>query len=726
MSDSRPLILAIDDQPANLLTLKAMLTGEFVLQVAQSGSQGIALAGECRPDLILINLMMSERDGYETCRRLKADPQLQDVPLVFVTALTESVAATARQAPSVVASISVPLNIEITRRRIRNLLHREQLRRAAESYRQQLAVREQALLESEAFTRTILNSLTEHIAVLDPQGAIVAVNRAWQHFAAANGAPALAGSCVGVDYRSVCSAATGQPVAADALRAWNGIAAVMSRTESDFTFEYPRDSPDDRRSWFRMRVYPMLAPCEGVVVVHEDISERKQAEEALRASEERLTLVLRGTQDGFWDWDLVRHRLHYSARWWNMLGYEEGELNADPDLWQRLVHPDDLASVRRIVAAALAEGKDTYEVEFRLRHKDGHYLDINSRAIVLRDPQGKAIRLSGANMDITPRKRAEEALREQKEFFRLIAENLQGFIAVLDVDGRRVYNSPSYARLVGERDLVGTSSFAEVHPADRERVIKAFQETVATGVGHYLEYRFLMADGGTRLLESRGGVIRDNEGRTKRVVVISHDVTERRESEEKIHRLAFYDALTQLPNRLTLNDRLRQAMAASKRSACYGALMFIDLDHFKPLNDAHGHEAGDLLLIEAANRLTTCMRGVDTVARFGGDEFAVVLSDLDADQAESTGQAMIVAEKVRSRLADPYLLTITDEADCSTQVEHHCTASIGVVLFFDHQASPSDLLKWADAAMYQAKEAGRNAIHVHDDDRGGIGQQPDS
>jgi diguanylate cyclase (GGDEF)-like protein len=163
-------------------------------------------------------------------------------------------------------------------------------------------------------------------------------------------------------------------------------------------------------------------------------------------------------------------------------------------------------------------------------------------------------------------------------------------------------------------------------------------------------------------------------------------------------------------NRRLLNDRLSQAMAASKRSCLYGALMFLYLDNFKPLNDTHGHVVGDLLLVEAANRLKSCVREMDTVARFGGDEFVVILTDLDADKTESTSQAGIVAEKIRSALSEPYYLTIEHEGQAKTSVEHHCTASIGVALFIHHETNEKDILIRADDAMYQAKEAGHNLI----------------
>jgi len=188
------------------------------------------------------------------------------------------------------------------------------------------------------------------------------------------------------------------------------------------------------------------------------------------------------------------------------------------------------------------------------------------------------------------------------------------------------------------------------------------------------------------------------------------DITERKRMEDQVRQLALYDALTQLPNRRLLNDRLSQTLAASKRSGCYGALMFLDLDNFKPLNDLYGHAVGDALLIEVADRLKSCVREMDTVARFGGDEFVVVLTELNTDQDQSMAQAGIVAEKIRSALSEPYRLTLRRDGKADTTVEHRCTVSIGVIIFVNHEGNPDDLIKWADGAMYQAKEAGRNVI----------------
>jgi diguanylate cyclase (GGDEF)-like protein/hemerythrin-like metal-binding protein len=201
----------------------------------------------------------------------------------------------------------------------------------------------------------------------------------------------------------------------------------------------------------------------------------------------------------------------------------------------------------------------------------------------------------------------------------------------------------------------------------------------------------------------------DSEGKIVGGVAIIQDITERKLAEDRIHNLAFYDSLTQIPNRRLLNDRLDQAIVASKRNSRYGALMFLDLDNFKPLNDMHGHKVGDLLLIEAARRIGSCVRETDTVARFGGDEFVVMLRELKEDQSESTAGASSVAEKIRALVSEPYRFVVKQDDNTEITVEHHCTLSIGVVVF-SHPASREDILKRADMAMYEAKKAGRNRV----------------
>ena len=182
------------------------------------------------------------------------------------------------------------------------------------------------------------------------------------------------------------------------------------------------------------------------------------------------------------------------------------------------------------------------------------------------------------------------------------------------------------------------------------------------------------------------------------------------EATVQLRHMAFYDTLTKLPNRRLLDDRLAHALAADKRSGYYGALMFLDLDNFKQLNDRFGHVMGDMLLVEVARRISGCLRSTDTVARFGGDEFVVMLSELSIDRAESVNQANIVAEKIRTVLEESYILMHQAAGQSPARIEHHCSSSIGVVLFPNQNDSSEEVMRIADKAMYQAKQEGGNRI----------------
>lgn len=253
---------------------------------------------------------------------------------------------------------------------------------------------------------------------------------------------------------------------------------------------------------------------------------------------------------------------------------------------------------------------------------------------------------------------------------------------------------------------------ARVYAPDQDDVARTWQAAIdGDGLDH--EYRIAVGDV-TRWIREKAELEFASDGTPLRALGVVQDITERKRMEHQVHQMAFYDELTLLPNRRLLDDRLAQTMAASKRSGRYGALLFLDLDNLKLLNDKHGHKVGDLLLIEAADRLRGCVREMDTVARFGGDEFVVIISKLDTDKSESTIQARIIAEKICAAVAKPYTLGIQHEGKTETTIEHHCTASIGVVLFLEHRASKDDILKWADSAMHKAKRAGRNTIRFCD------------
>lgn len=192
------------------------------------------------------------------------------------------------------------------------------------------------------------------------------------------------------------------------------------------------------------------------------------------------------------------------------------------------------------------------------------------------------------------------------------------------------------------------------------------------------------------------------------------DVTRRKKRDRSVLQMAYYDALTNLPNRRLLDERLAQAIAESRRRASYSALLFVDLDRFKELNDTHGHAAGDLLLVETATRMKQVVREIDTVARLGGDEFVVILRLLHAERDKAMELAGMIATKIRRTLSGSTALTFDHDTDQDNPITHRTTASIGITLFRDADTSPADILCRADRAMYKAKESGRDTIGLCD------------
>ena len=395
----------------------------------------------------------------------------------------------------------------------------------------------------------------------------------------------------------------------------------------------------------------------------------------------------------------------------SMLGFERNKL-LHRHLADFMVSADRVRWRQHFAGLLKHNEKSACELFFRRGDKESFLAHLDCLSY-LRESQEPVVRI--VLTDITERKQMDKDLREHEEFFRMIAENTEDFIAVLDMEGRRLYNNPSYARIFGATArLNGTDSFSEIHSDDRERVKQIFMETVRSGTGLKADFRFVLSDGSVRYMESRGGLIKNSQGHALHVVVVSRDITERKLTEEETRNFAFHDALTKLPKRRLLSDRLIQSMAAGKRSGYFSALLYLDLDNFKPLNDQHGHAVGDLLLQEVARRTSNCVRELDTVSRYGGDEFVVLLTELDADKSRAICVIGHIAEKIRGALAEPYLLVVKMDENTESIVTHHCTASIGVELFMDHEISPDEILMRADFAMYQAKGGGRNSVCFFD------------
>ncbi|MFZ2541524.1 MAG: sensor domain-containing diguanylate cyclase [Gallionella sp.] len=307
-------------------------------------------------------------------------------------------------------------------------------------------------------------------------------------------------------------------------------------------------------------------------------------------------------------------------------------------------------------------------------------------------------------------------LKESEEIYKAVADHGHTLIWMAGLDKGCYYFNQPWLDFTGrtQQQEFGNGWVEGVHPDDLMQWLDAYASIFDQHEKFSLTYRLRRHDGEYRWIVAEGTPRYDSAGIFLGYVGHCFDITERRQTEEQIRNLAFYDTLTQLPNRRMLSDRLGQAMAASKRSAQYGAMMFLDLDNFKQLNDEHGHGVGDLLLIEASKRLKNCVREMDTVARFGGDEFVVILSELNVDKAKSIIQATIVARKIRTALSEPYLLKVIHDGKADDTLEHRCTISVGAALFGKFESNQDDIMRWADTAMYQAKKSGHNLIQFYD------------
>lgn len=429
MKNARPRILAIDDNPENLIVIGTSLEAEYDIQVASSGLEGLALARQTPPDLILLDIMMPGLDGFETCRQFKADPTLGSTPIIFLTAVSDMHSEVAGLELGAADYLTKPIKVSLLKQRTRNIL---QLTRLA------------------------------------------------------------------------------------------------------------RD---------------------------------------LRASEERLRLVMEATGEGVWDWNIPAGSVGHNASWCEILGLDALYLEHGICQFTDLIHPEDLPQVNQRLGSCL-EGSGEYASEHRLRHADGHHVWVLDRGkVVERSSTGAPLRMVGS---------------------------------IRNIDDKKRYDA-------------------------------------------------------------------------------------------EIHRLAFYDPLTGLPNRRLLMDRLQQAILENQRNEEIGALMYIDMDRFKALNDTHGHAMGDRLLIQVGERLRTVVRSHDTVARLGGDEFVIMLEHLANTGDDALAQATHVASEVLEVLNAPYDLG---------EVLYTSTPSIGLTLVLDREESIDEVLQRADMAMYDAKAAGRNTIRT--------------
>ena len=435
---------------------------------------------------------------------------------------------------------------------------------------------------------------------------------------------------------------------------------------------------------------------KGVVVQTRDITERKRTEEALREAEERfrrsfddaaIGMALVGTDGRF---------LRTNRSLCDMLGYREVELLGKT--FQDITHPDDLDAdldqVRRMLVGEIR----TYQMEKRYFHKEGHVVWALLSVSMVHDEEGEPLYFVSQIQDISERKRAEQKIRDAEQRYRTLVEQIPAvtYIDPVDDPDTSLYTSPQIEQMLGYTPQEWQNEKLwpkRLHPDDRERILAADKRFEAGGGEPFREeYRLLAKDDSVVWVREEAVLVRDEAGEPLYWQGVFYDLTERKALEERLHYQAFHDSLTDLPNRQLFMDRLGQALRRTRRWHNQVAVLFMDLDGFKVVNDSLGHEVGDLLLTVVAQRLRRCLRPEDTLARFGGDEFVMLIEAVD-----DPAQAVRVAERITEELRRPFIIEGRDL---------YVIASIGISLGDARTHDPDDLLREADTAMYRAKDEG--------------------
>ena len=476
--------------------------------------------------------------------------------------------------------------------------------------------------------------------------------------------------------------------------------------------------------------------------LRESVSERIGAEERLQQSLERFEIVARATNDVVWDWNLVTDQLWLNDNFCSVFGYAAAEIGAYIDAWTNRIHPDDAVRVRQEIRSAIERGDQVWTAEYRFRRKDGSYANVLDRGLPLRDSAGQPVRMIGAMVDISERKRAERKLALHAQRQEIIARLGQFALGGADLEqvlaeAARVLRAggcdvAAIIERVGDRGheflvraasgenaeaSVGKSKMLPAHSKwsamldsaagavehdrkyfearDSDRPWSFWLRRLGSGV--YVPIRSDTGPFGILMMGSLrdGAFDAEDLSFAEAIAHVLSSAVRRHHTQTRLAYMAEFDSLTGLPNRNLLQDRLNQSVAQARRRQWQGAVLFIDLDRFKLINDTLGHHVGDRLIAEVGLRIRRCLRGGDTVGRVSGDEFGVVLTDLA--QADD---AALVAQKILDGLALPFDLGGN---------EAYVTASIGISVFPADGADAETLLKNADMAMYRAKELTRNA-----------------
>ncbi len=447
-----------------------------------------------------------------------------------------------------------------------------------------------------------------------------------------------------------------------------------------------------------------------MIGTHTDFTKEKKNElklleqaDTIQKLIERQELALVGSKTSVLDWDFTDNSMYISASWKEMLGFSDSELPNSTSTWFQRAHPDDKRTVLKMLRTHQEKQINDFDFNHRLKHKDGHWIWVLGRAQIFYDKHGKKERMIGTHTDITVEKELQLKYSHHSQMIAQMHEavnttDLNGIVTSWNKGSELIYGYKA-------EEVIGKHiSFLYSDDLDEElaKVTPTLKEE-----GEYRNTLLFITKSGENVLISLSlSFLRDDKGNPLEIVAYAQDVTERKKIEDALYEQknilrhqALHDSLTGLPNRMLFKDRLAQGIKTAERHASGLAIFFIDLDKFKQINDSLGHDIGDSVLKAVSIRIRSVIRKEDTLARLGGDEFTVIM-----DELVNPNDAEILSKKILKTLAEPLYID-----------EHilYVTGSIGISLYPEDADDPESLLKYADTAMYKAKEQGHNSYKFY-------------
>jgi diguanylate cyclase (GGDEF)-like protein/PAS domain S-box-containing protein len=425
---------------------------------------------------------------------------------------------------------------------------------------------------------------------------------------------------------------------------------------------------------------------------------------AYQEKEEQLRFVLQGSDLGFWDWDIVKNEVHRNARWAEMLGFTDGEIQNTTKQWTDFIHPDDREKAWQSINDVLEGRFPAHKCEYRMLHKDGSIRWVLDQAkVIQRDIDGKPTRMSGTHTDISDRKQSEVDNDQNSLLIKRILDNLFAYVALLDNNGvvLEVNKAPLERAGYRREDVIGQyfydAPWWNYDEEVRAQLISAMHDAKQ---GKSSRYDVVVKMGEDLVpIDFLIAPVRDGFGQIVGLLPTAVDITERKQLEDELNRQAHLDYLTGLPNRRSFMERFEQELSRSQRYDNTMSILMLDIDLFKQVNDAYGHQAGDQVLKTLAMIFQEEMRSIDIVGRLGGEEFGMVLTETSIEKAVE------VAERLREVISKT-------EVTLSSGIQIHFTVSIGVATLMDKNMSIDMLLNESDKALYRAKQDGRNKVCV--------------